>query len=338
MNIHVVNYNPLKGSSYIPLPAKLANKKAVINIQNTDQKCFMWSVLASLISSKKDPQRVIHCVQHVDQLDFTGIAFPVRICDVPKFEKRNCIFINVFGYEGRIYPLHLTKERRVRHIDLLLIQRGEGQHNCCIRNFNRLMGDQNDDNNQYFYCHYCLHGFTKRCLLKRHVLYCQLHGAQRTKMPADDDKWLSYTDVSKQQVPFVVYADFESILEIQYGCQPDPKKINYRNSRTRSVCLYLQSCRYYSRDHRKSRQISWARCYGTHGETVNTRSENGCKERSVQSTKRSSEAFLKGIKSSPLASVINGTWTLWTFLNFLRKTVDILSFSSSLTFSLNSCG
>ena len=64
----------------------------------------------------------------------------------------------------------------------------KGQHNCCIRNFNGLMGDQNDDNNQYFYCHYCLHGFTKRCLLKRHVLYCQLHGAQRTEMPADDDK------------------------------------------------------------------------------------------------------------------------------------------------------
>ncbi|XP_078335318.1 uncharacterized protein LOC144626186 [Crassostrea virginica] len=225
-SIHVVNYNPLKGSSYIPLPAKLANKKAVINIQNTDQKCFMWSVLASLYPSRKNPQRVNHYVQYVDQLDFTSITFPVRICDVPKFEKRNCISINVFGYEkGGIYPLHLTKERGVRHVDLLLIQRGEGQHYCCIRNFNRLMGDQNEDNNQYFYCHYCLHGFTKRCLLEKHVSYCQLHGAQRTEMPSDDDKWLSYTDVSKQlKVPFVVYADFESILERQYGCQPDPKK------------------------------------------------------------------------------------------------------------------
>lgn len=41
VSIHVVQYNPIKGSSYLPLPAKLASKKAIINVQNTDQKCFM---------------------------------------------------------------------------------------------------------------------------------------------------------------------------------------------------------------------------------------------------------------------------------------------------------
>jgi hypothetical protein len=44
-------------------------------------------------------------------------------------------------------------------------------------------------------------------------------------MPLEEDKWLRFTDVSKQlKVPFVVYADFECILERQYGCQPDPSK------------------------------------------------------------------------------------------------------------------
>ena len=65
-NIHVVNYNPVKGSMNIPLPAKLANKKAVINIQNTDQKCFMRSVLASLYPIRMNPQRFNHYVQYVD--------------------------------------------------------------------------------------------------------------------------------------------------------------------------------------------------------------------------------------------------------------------------------
>lgn len=41
VSIHVIQYNPIKGSSYLPLPAKLASKKAIINVQNTDQKCFM---------------------------------------------------------------------------------------------------------------------------------------------------------------------------------------------------------------------------------------------------------------------------------------------------------
>lgn len=40
-------------------------------------------------------------------------------------------------------------------------------------------------------------------------------------MPSEEEKWLKYTDVSKQiRVPFVAYADFER----QYGCKPDPSK------------------------------------------------------------------------------------------------------------------
>lgn len=36
VTIHIVQYDPIKGSSYIPLPAKLASKKAFVNVQNTD--------------------------------------------------------------------------------------------------------------------------------------------------------------------------------------------------------------------------------------------------------------------------------------------------------------
>lgn len=87
------------------------------------------------------------------------------------------------------------------------------------------MGDQNEDNNQYHYCHYCLHGFTKKHLLEKHIPYCEIHGAQRTEMPSEEEKWLKFSDISKQlRVSFVVYADFESILKRQYGCQPDPSK------------------------------------------------------------------------------------------------------------------
>ncbi|GBO32083.1 hypothetical protein AVEN_95751-1 [Araneus ventricosus] len=48
MELKTATYHPLAPSSYIPLPSKLAAKKAVINIKNTDQKCFIWSVLAAL--------------------------------------------------------------------------------------------------------------------------------------------------------------------------------------------------------------------------------------------------------------------------------------------------
>lgn len=99
VSIHIVQYNLMKGSSYLPLPATLAQKKAIVNVMNTDQKCFMWSVLAALYPVSKNPQRVTKYADHTDKLDFTDIPFPVKVTDIPKFEKRNNISINVFGYE-----------------------------------------------------------------------------------------------------------------------------------------------------------------------------------------------------------------------------------------------
>ncbi|GBO09515.1 hypothetical protein AVEN_204369-1 [Araneus ventricosus] len=42
----VAKYQPLRSSSYIILPKKLVDKKAVLNIQNEDQKCLVWCLIA----------------------------------------------------------------------------------------------------------------------------------------------------------------------------------------------------------------------------------------------------------------------------------------------------
>lgn len=51
-NIHlcrnIAEYQPFRGSSYIPLPTIIEKKKAVINIKNEDEYCFMWAILAAL--------------------------------------------------------------------------------------------------------------------------------------------------------------------------------------------------------------------------------------------------------------------------------------------------
>ena len=43
--LHTTRWDPLYGGSYIPLDPYLANKKALINMKNEDEKCFMWCVL-----------------------------------------------------------------------------------------------------------------------------------------------------------------------------------------------------------------------------------------------------------------------------------------------------
>ena len=42
--INVARYQPLRGGSYMPLPKKLQNKKAIINVQIRDNQCLRWAI------------------------------------------------------------------------------------------------------------------------------------------------------------------------------------------------------------------------------------------------------------------------------------------------------
>ena len=136
----VAKYKPLKGSSYIDLPQQLKLKKAIVNVQNKDQQCFKWSVLAALFPVDKDSQRVSKYTQHEDKLDWTGLTFPVSLQDIPKFERRNHISVNVYGFDVKT-SVHLLQKSQLidnkQHIDLLLLTKGAQSHYCWIKHFSR---------------------------------------------------------------------------------------------------------------------------------------------------------------------------------------------------------
>ena len=58
LEIHIVEYKPMKGSSFIPLPNFIMRKKAIINMENEDDKCFLWSILRYLNSREKHSTRI----------------------------------------------------------------------------------------------------------------------------------------------------------------------------------------------------------------------------------------------------------------------------------------
>ena len=58
LEIHTAEYNPTKGSSYIPLPDWISNKKAIVNIKNKDEKCFLWCKLRYLYPRDRDQERI----------------------------------------------------------------------------------------------------------------------------------------------------------------------------------------------------------------------------------------------------------------------------------------
>ena len=80
LEIHTVAYEPLRGSSYIPLPKVLASKKAIINMKNGDNKCFTWCVLRALCPDDKNPDRIDESLKSKeDVLNMKGIEYPVSL-------------------------------------------------------------------------------------------------------------------------------------------------------------------------------------------------------------------------------------------------------------------
>ena len=58
LDLHIVKYEPLGSSSYIPLPAFLAAKKWIINLRNEDDECFKWAITRTLNQVENHPERV----------------------------------------------------------------------------------------------------------------------------------------------------------------------------------------------------------------------------------------------------------------------------------------
>lgn len=232
LEINTVDYDPLKGKSYIPLPKELAAKEAIINMKNEDDECFKWCVTRALNPVEKNPQRITKELrEQAKQLNWSGIEFPVAVDEnvIHRFERNNNIGINVFGYEkGSVYPMIISKLSGVV-IDLLLISDSTTKHYCWIKNFNRLCSGRTETcHHNMYYCKRCLTGYREESSLKRHEEYCSHHDAQLIQTPEEGSTLKFKNYYRSMRIPFVVYADFESFLKPISTCQPDPK-ISFTN-------------------------------------------------------------------------------------------------------------
>ena len=134
--IHTVDYKPIKGSSHIPLPDFLMRKKAIINMENRDDKCFLWCVLRYRHPREKHSTRINDLREYENDLNLKGINFPVKVKDIRKFENQhpNIPGINVFSINdnNKIYPLRLNQKDVKKSIDLFLFSKDEKQH-CSLK-------------------------------------------------------------------------------------------------------------------------------------------------------------------------------------------------------------
>ena len=230
LELHTVNYKPLRGGSYIDLPQYIKAKKAVINIKNKDEKCFLWCVLRALNPTNKNHERIDRDLQSkVNTIDMGDIKFPVELKAINKFESLNSnITIHVYGYNenDKIYPLRISEDiDRPHKIDLLYISNEDTNHYCLIKHFERLVGSQISKHKERVHiCRRCLNPFPKEESLKTHNEYCKTNDCIILKMPTKDNNKLSFKNHWKtERVPFIIYADTEALIKPIQNCESNPK-------------------------------------------------------------------------------------------------------------------
>ena len=238
--INVVRYRPLRGSSYIPLPKELQNPaKGIINMKNNDNECFRWCHIRHLLPQNENPQRIKECdKKYVEKLDYSGIEFPVSVKQYNKIEKQNNIRVNVFGYEERQrYPIYVSNERFDSCLNLLLITKGEVKHYCLLKDFNKFMYNQTKHKERKHFCMYCLQCLSSKEHLEKHKVDCvEINGKQAIKMPVSGSK-IAFKNYRKQlPTPFVIYADFEAIIE-KVG-EKAPQKSHTEQYQKHTACGY----------------------------------------------------------------------------------------------------
>ena len=249
--LYIARYQPLRGSSYIKLPAALRNKHAVINVQNTDDRCVVWTVLAAMFKVAIHPERPSKYPED-HGFDFTGIDYPTPISQIHRIEEQNPLAINVFGWDNAhacVIIIKLSGAAQARTtgdaaqarttVNMLLIEKAGKSHYTWIKDLNRLLYDQSKHRERKHICERCLHGYTRE---EAHKPDCRGIGqtAVRVEMPeAGKNDKITFQNHHRQfPAPFIIYADFEALTTMIEGPELDPSVSNTQRTQLHETCSY----------------------------------------------------------------------------------------------------
>lgn len=230
LQVNINKYEPLQGgSTYTPLPEWIQAKKAVVNVNNNDDLCFLWSIIAAIAPVTSHSTRVTSYPHPSTVLKFDGIKFPFQLKDVKKFERMNNLRINIYSIEDsdrhrgyEIIPIYCgTQTSNLDTINLLMVETGELRddkpihHFAWIKDLSRLVKSQiSRGRTRLYFCDRCLCHFKTQASLNKHIIDCSQRHPAKVSMPNKSNKILTFKNYKfRERCPFVIYADLECLLE-----------------------------------------------------------------------------------------------------------------------------
>ena len=204
-----------RGCSSLPLHIK--RSRSCISIGNScDDKCFLWCVVAALCDKGENVGRWCgeyeKTMKGIEALSSGFLTFPTTSKVIKKFEQKWPVSINVYGYSGVIYPHYLSSTllQSDRQVVNLLLHSG---HYFLIRNMSALVTPQCKTNKQKCHvCPSCPSYFVRKDRYETHICLCKKDGTQYV-FPEGDEVELGFSSFNSMvNVPFVIYADLETMV------------------------------------------------------------------------------------------------------------------------------
>ncbi len=246
LNINPHNRLQSSGSSYIELPESLqVSKQCLINIKNTDNKCFKYSVICAILYQQgvkfPNPNRVSNYTkpEYENLCNFEGVNFPTNAkkTDINIFEKNNPnIIVNVFSCDnktGAVRQYRTSKKDKTKDtivVRLFLIDNSEEvdsmeglsevsepeeikQHYVVITNFSAFCVNADKHGHKKYPCDYCLRAFQSAESLEKHEIDCKANGYFAPVCMPNPGTFIKFKQHKyKFDRPFVVYGDYESLI------------------------------------------------------------------------------------------------------------------------------
>ena len=225
MKISFYKTTELKGSSYVKIPLR---SNAILNFQNKDKYCFIWSILASLHPCENDhPNRVSNYVQYFNDLNFQNFDFTNGfICsNVQRFNELNNLSVNIYElnfyqdgakWKHNLIPIEIRKNGSDKIVELLIYK----NHYALIKKLHVFLGDHN----KIFVCRQCLNSHTCENALINHKVKCG-DDIICTIRTSNESQLYWKKHFHKNPLYFRIFADFEADNE-QDGSKIGNKTIN----------------------------------------------------------------------------------------------------------------
>ena len=148
MTVYFYKTGELNGSNNFKIPLR---SNAILNIENNDKLCFLWSALAYLhLCNNIYPNKVSNYRQNFNELNIQGFHFTngFKCSDVHKFNEINYLSINIFElnfyqdqnkWKHKLLPVEVSKTESDRVIDLTIYK----NYYALIKKSDVLLGNHN---------------------------------------------------------------------------------------------------------------------------------------------------------------------------------------------------